>query len=156
MDHFFKSSLSLLQYRFCFMFCFLGPKAWGILAPQPGIKLTPPVLEGQVLTIGPPGKSLFYFILFLAFSVLLKYNIHTAECMYQHPEWAQTKGTHGTSNQMEKQTFPAAPSPHSKTPSCALPVTNPLYGNDLNCFYLLQAHQELGETGNRLAGLGLT
>ena len=44
------------------MFCFLGPKAWGILAPQPGIKLTPPVLEGQVLTAGPPRESLFYII----------------------------------------------------------------------------------------------
>ena len=76
--------------------------------------------------------------------------------MYQHTERAQTKGTHGTSNQMEKQTFPAAPSPHSGDSLCALPVTNPLHGNGLNCFYLLHAHQELGETGNRLAGLGLT
>ena len=30
----------------------------GTLAPQPGIKIPPPALEGQTLTIGPPGKSL--------------------------------------------------------------------------------------------------
>ena len=32
-------------------------KACGISAPQPEIKLRPPALEGEVLTIGPPGKS---------------------------------------------------------------------------------------------------
>ena len=31
------------------------------LAPQPGIKPTPPELEGEVLTPGPPGKSLSFF-----------------------------------------------------------------------------------------------
>ena len=31
------------------MFCFFfGPKACGILAPQPGIEPTPPALEGEV------------------------------------------------------------------------------------------------------------
>ena len=29
----------------------------GILVPWPGIKPTSPALEGEVLTIGPPGKS---------------------------------------------------------------------------------------------------
>ena len=56
---FLKSLLNLLQYCFCFMFWFFGCEACGILAPQPGIKLTPPALEGEVLTTGPPGKSLF-------------------------------------------------------------------------------------------------
>ena len=37
------------------MFCFFGHEACGILAPQPGIELA---LE--VLTTGPPGKSLEY------------------------------------------------------------------------------------------------
>ena len=37
---------------------FLGGEACGILAPQPGIKPSPPALEGEVLTTGPPGKSL--------------------------------------------------------------------------------------------------
>ena len=38
------------------MFCFFGHEARGILAPQPGIKLAPPVLEGEVLTTGLPGS----------------------------------------------------------------------------------------------------
>ena len=40
------------------MFWFLGHEACGILAPQPGIKSAPLALEGEVLTTGPPGKSL--------------------------------------------------------------------------------------------------
>ena len=46
------------------MFSFLGHKAYGILTPQPGIKPTPPALEGKVFTTGPLVKSptLTYFI----------------------------------------------------------------------------------------------
>ena len=40
------------------MFCFFGCEAHGILAPQLGIKPTPSALEDEVLTTGPPGKSL--------------------------------------------------------------------------------------------------
>ena len=40
------------------MFCFFGHKAYGILALWSGIKPAPPALEGEVLTTGPPGKSL--------------------------------------------------------------------------------------------------
>ena len=58
-DHFLKSLSNLLQYCFCFMFWFFGCKECGILAPQPGIEPTPSALESQVLTTGPPGKSLF-------------------------------------------------------------------------------------------------
>ena len=43
-----KSLLNLLQYCFCFMFWFFGPKACGILAPQPGIEPAPPALGGEV------------------------------------------------------------------------------------------------------------
>ena len=39
------------------MFWCFGCKASGILAPPPGIEPAPPVLEGKVLTTGPPGKS---------------------------------------------------------------------------------------------------
>ena len=46
----FKSLLHLFQYCFCFMI-------W--LTPWPGIEPTPPILEGKVLTTGPPRKSLF-------------------------------------------------------------------------------------------------
>ena len=43
---FLKSLLNLLQYCFCFMFCFFGREACGILAPQPGIEPAPSALEG--------------------------------------------------------------------------------------------------------------
>ena len=33
------------------MFCFSGHEAYGILVPGPGIKLTPPALEDEVLTL---------------------------------------------------------------------------------------------------------
>ena len=52
---------SLLNFTLLFLFYgffFFGQEACGILAPQPGIETTPPVLEGEVLTTGPPGKSL--------------------------------------------------------------------------------------------------
>ena len=39
------------------MFWFFELEACGILAPQPGIEPTPPAVEGEVLTIGLPGKS---------------------------------------------------------------------------------------------------
>ena len=45
-----------------FLFWFFGQEACRILAPRPGIEPTLPTLEGEVLTIGPPGKSPdFYF-----------------------------------------------------------------------------------------------
>ena len=39
------------------MFWFYNYEARGILAPQPGIEVASPALEGVVLTPGPPGKS---------------------------------------------------------------------------------------------------
>ena len=60
---FLKSLLNLSQYRFCFMFWFLSHEACGIPAPRPGMEPTPPALEGEVLTTGPPGKALKWLIL---------------------------------------------------------------------------------------------
>ena len=40
---------------------FLGHRAYGILAPRPGIKSAPSALEGEMLTTGPAGKSPFNF-----------------------------------------------------------------------------------------------
>ena len=40
------------------MFWFFGPKACRSPAPLPGTECTPSALEGEVLTTGPPGKSL--------------------------------------------------------------------------------------------------
>ena len=54
---FIKSVLNLLQYCFGFTFWTFGLEACGILAPCPGIEPALSVLEGGVLTTGPPGKS---------------------------------------------------------------------------------------------------
>ena len=62
MDYF-KSLYWMLPYCFCFMFWFFSWKACGLLAPQPGIKLAPPPLEGKVWTTGLPGKSLLFSFL---------------------------------------------------------------------------------------------
>ena len=40
-----------------FLFHFFGLEACGLLTSQPGIEPAAPMLEGEVLTIGPPGKS---------------------------------------------------------------------------------------------------
>ena len=58
---------------------FFGPKAYGILSPQPGIRPVPPALEGEVLTTGPPGKSpLSYFLkLKLIQSIIYKTGVVT-------------------------------------------------------------------------------
>ena len=53
----FLSLLNLLPYCFCFMFCFFGHEACGILVPWPGVEPMPSALEGKVLTTEPPGKS---------------------------------------------------------------------------------------------------
>ena len=58
----FKVFMNLLQYCFCFMFWFFGLEACGILAPTPGMEPTPPALEGEVFTTGPPGKTQNVFI----------------------------------------------------------------------------------------------
>ena len=43
------------------MFWFFGCEACGILAPWPGIEPAPTAPEEELLTTGPPGKSLDYF-----------------------------------------------------------------------------------------------
>ena len=40
-----------------FMFWFFGPEAYGILVSPTGIEPAFPVLQGEVLTTEPPGKS---------------------------------------------------------------------------------------------------
>ena len=51
-----------------------GCKACGILAPPPGIKLTPPALKGEVLPAWAPGMpffgSLMYYEYFPSLSFL--------------------------------------------------------------------------------------
>ena len=49
------------------MFSLFGHGARGILAYQPGIEPAAPTLEGEVLTTGPPGKSLCGYIFVLSY-----------------------------------------------------------------------------------------
>ena len=57
------------------MLWFFGPEACGILAPQPGIEPTPPTLEGEVSTTGPPGKSPYRVFLKWGFKPKSRYCI---------------------------------------------------------------------------------
>ena len=53
-----KSLLNLFQYCFSpFLFWFFGHDVYSILAPQAGIEPASPLLEGEVLTTKPAGKS---------------------------------------------------------------------------------------------------
>ena len=58
-----KYLLNLLQYWFYFMFWFFGCETCGILAPRPRIEPRLPSLKDEVLNTGPPGKSLFSYVL---------------------------------------------------------------------------------------------
>ena len=59
----FKVFIQFVTILLIFMLWFYGHKACGILAAWSGSKPLPPVLEGKVLTTGPPGKSLFSWLL---------------------------------------------------------------------------------------------
>ena len=52
----FKVFIEFVKYCLCLLFWLFGREAGGILAFQPGIEPVPPPLEGEVLTIGLPGK----------------------------------------------------------------------------------------------------
>ena len=46
------------MFMFFFFFLAFGCEACGISASRPGMEPVPPALEDEVLTTGPPGKSL--------------------------------------------------------------------------------------------------
>ena len=54
---FLKIFIELATVLLSFSVLDFGPRGYGILGPQTGIEYTPPALEGQILTTGPPGKS---------------------------------------------------------------------------------------------------
>ena len=56
-----KSLLNLLQDCFCFYVLAFWHEAWGVLVPWPRTEHPPPALEREVLTAGPPAKSLVIF-----------------------------------------------------------------------------------------------
>ena len=55
---FFKIFIEFITILLYFMSWLFGIEACGIPVPQPGIKPVPSALDGEVLTTGPPGKSL--------------------------------------------------------------------------------------------------
>ena len=64
-------------------------EAWGVSASQPGTKPAPPASEGEVLTIGQPGKSplkrLFFNKIIYKFKELILILILTAESSLPFP-----------------------------------------------------------------------
>lgn len=80
---FLKFLFNLLPYHFILCYGFLVTKVCGIIASQPGIRPTPPVLKGKVLTIVPPEKSLkMYYWWSLFYGVIMKIG---RENMYKIP-----------------------------------------------------------------------
>ena len=53
----FKVFIEFVTTLFLYFVWFFGREACGILGPRPGIKPAHPILEGEILTTGPPGKS---------------------------------------------------------------------------------------------------
>ena len=53
----FTEFVKMLLLLYVLRVFFFGLEACGILSPQPETKLAPPAMEGEVLTMGPPGKS---------------------------------------------------------------------------------------------------
>ena len=51
-----KGFIEYVTILLSFYVWFLAMRHVCILAPQPGIKLSPPALEGEVLNTGPPGS----------------------------------------------------------------------------------------------------
>ena len=85
------------------MFWFFGREACGILAPQPGVEPTPPALEGEVLTTGPPGKSPHWLLTKIKLPLTHKGRIWKVFRCHKGNE--NQKGPGGT---MKKLSFPQA------------------------------------------------
>ena len=77
---FFKVFIAFVTILFLFYVWFFGCEACGILAPQPGLKPAPPALEDEVLTTGPPGRSLVIIIYLPVWKT------------YYLDEWSETHG----------------------------------------------------------------
>ena len=58
----FNVFIVFVRIFFCFLFWFSSYKAYGMLAPWPGIEPAPLASEGEVLTSGLSGKFLFLFL----------------------------------------------------------------------------------------------
>ena len=65
-----SSSLSELIYNVVFISFLAAPEAYGILVSQTGIKPASSALEGEVLTTGPSGRSLYHSLFFVVIVVV--------------------------------------------------------------------------------------
>ena len=77
MSTIFKVSIVFVTVLLLVYILVYGRKACGILAVRPGIKPSPPPLEGEVLTTGPPRKSPLcddFYDNFFKFYFLLTYS----------------------------------------------------------------------------------
>ena len=72
---YFKVFIEFVTILVLFYVLVFGSRAYGILALWPGIQSEPPVLEGDVLTTGPPRKSLEW--------ISIKYNYSWASLVAQ-------------------------------------------------------------------------
>ena len=59
----FKVFIEFVMIFILFYVLVFGLEACGIIAPQPGVEPTSYALEGEILTTGPLGKSLYVYIL---------------------------------------------------------------------------------------------
>ena len=59
---FLKSSLNLLHHCFCYMLWSFGREAWGIMAPQLGIKPTPMHWKAKAQPLGHQGSLAFVIL----------------------------------------------------------------------------------------------
>ena len=88
-DHFLKSLYWICYNTTPVLFCFFGCEAWGVSASQPGTKPAPSASEGEVLTIGQPGKSplkhLFFNKIIYEFKELILILILPAESSLPFP-----------------------------------------------------------------------
>ena len=71
---------------------FFGEEACGILTPQPGIEHTPPILEGEVLTTGPPEKSPLNRVLGLIWFQSVQPLVILLKCLHVHEQIIHGRG----------------------------------------------------------------
>ena len=97
MDYFKVFIECITRLPLFYVFWFSGQQARGILAPWPGIVLSPPALEGKILTTGPPGKSQqFIFFFFPAIYFLNRNQLgYLFAACGEHTIWSRLEWSQG-------------------------------------------------------------
>ena len=71
-----KVFIEFVTILLLFYILVFGHETCGILAPQPGIKLAPSALEGEVLTTGPPSFQRSNKIITIFLAVFFKLGLY--------------------------------------------------------------------------------